>query len=374
MPDNGGSDGQQHGIGATNTRPKICFIGCGGTLAMSPSDADGTRRPDKQIEHVQRILSAIPMLNTIANIRAIDFNNIDSTNMRPSDWGKLAIQVQELQSDVDAFVITHGTDTLAYTASALALAFGPSLQKPIVLTGSQNPLWELGSDGRFNVENALRTAIAARDQHIREVMICFGHGVFLGCRAQKRSEVDLDAFHSPAYPQLARIRSKIEFREGMDRKKLTSTEFRPHFREGILHIRLTPGLSADFVRVQSSNRAVKGVILESYGAGNVPCDELDPRHNFISVIEELVSNHVPVVIASSFVGGRTRMGMYEGGLKALRAGAIPASDMTAEMAAVKLMWLLGHCPFANSSPESLKFIRQGMITPVVEEVTPDETV
>lgn len=374
-------------------RPRICLIGTGGTLAMS-SDTTG-RRPLEGDDHVRRIRDNVPQIEQLADVTELEFDNRDSSTMRPQDWTDLALSIDVLLRapavPYQAIVITHGTDTMAYTASALALAFGRGLAVPIVLTGSQIPLARGWGDAQPNVTNAFRVACAAVERRVHQVMICFGNHVFLGCRAQKRSEEDPEAFHSPRQPTLVDIREEIVFKTSelpqqasatARSRSATAAYLRPGFKDGVVHIRLTPGLDARWLREMLLSKRCSGVILEAYGAGNIPyvkdADKrkgrfdrflVDDPHNFIPLIRDLVKNDVPVVIASSYVGGSTRLSTYESGEAAMHFGAIPAWDMTAETAAVKFMWLLELNAKLNGRAK-IDAIREGMERNEVGEVTP----
>lgn len=322
--------------------------------------------PSPEKKHVNALCEQIPGVDSIAIVEPVDYENLDSANMRPVHWTALAERITEKMHDCEAFVITHGTDTMAHTACALALAFGRGLSKPVVLTGAQMPLVDFGSDARFNLENAFRVAVAACRKGIAEVMISFGHGVYRGSRARKCSEAELDAFHSPACPALASIQHKIVFSpHALQTRSADYTRpFQSRFTEkGILHLRLTPGIRPQCIEAACASKDVGGVILESYGSGTVPIDG-DNDYDFGRVIQTVIKRHrTPFVIASSFVGGRTQMELYKTGQSALDAGAIPAYDMTTEMAAVKLMWLL-------AQTEDPEVIRSRMSCVEIEEVTP----
>lgn len=303
---------------------------------------EGGQYQSKDGLSLQDVRERVPTLDELAKVTPEEIMKKDSTNMRPADWTIIADRIHQLSDQFDAFVVVHGTDTMTYTAGALALAFGRGLTFPIILTGSQLPLIEPGSDARFNLENSFRAAEAAVRQKVAEVMISFSHTVLRGCRARKRSEVHFDAFESPACDPLATIDRIVVFdlhaRKRADADRLN---YRPFFAEEVLHVRLTPGMR--FLDRILALRPLKGVVLESFGAGNIPSsdDDRENPYSLVPVIKELATLGIPVVTTTSFVGGRTRQDIYQTGQAALNAGAIPAFDLTTEMAHVKLMWLLG---------------------------------
>lgn len=290
------------------------------------------------------ILKLLPAVQDIANITIDILTNKDSTNISPTDWTSLAMYIYSHHDEYDAFVVTHGTNTMAYTASALTLALGNGFTKPIVLTGSQLPLTEYGNDARFNFENAIKTAIVASEQNISEVMIIFDDVILRGCRAIKVSESAFRAFESPAFPELGRITSTgIHFNTMIVRKTPTNTPFelRPHFQTNVISIDLTPGLLPGVLDSLVNTGHCRGIILKSHGAGSVPTED---EWSLLPFIKNTVNNlKIPVVIATKFLGGNSYKDTNDApAVEALQAGAIPAGDMTYVMTEVKLMWLLAN--------------------------------
>ena len=243
--------------------------------------------------------------------------------------------------EFDGFLITHGTNTMAYTASALALAFGAGLQKPIVVTGSQLPLTVFGNDARFNFENSVKVLSQACEEQIAEVMIVFDDLVLRGGRAVKVSESAFRAFQSPALSAIGEITS-------------TGVHFAPHarhkntqlpltllhtFTPGVLSIDLTPGQLPELFENIIQKDACQGIILKSHGAGSVPTEGL---YNFLPFISHTVHTcKKPVIISTKFLGGNSFKEINdECAVLAIEAGAIPSGDLTDVMTEVKLMWIL----------------------------------
>lgn len=321
------------------TKPKVAIIGFGGTIAMIP-DKTGVLKPATSI---QDIVAIVPSLKRAAEVSFLELENRDSTNINPSHWTKLTLKIAQLHSRVDAIIVTHGTDTMAHTASAVAFALGSGLAIPVVFTGSQLPLVAFGTDARFNLENSMKTALEAHRLRIAEVMIVFSESVLRAARTIKTSESRFPAFDSPAFPPLARIDALgVHFLPFARKRGGGKLETRPHFQRGILAIDLVPGLEPGILLAVLHSGKCQGLLLKSLGSGNVPSED---EFSLLPVIREAVDVcKIPVLVSTKFVGGKTHMDMYEPGKLALAAGAIPTGDLTDVAAQVKFMWALaqGH--------------------------------
>lgn len=297
----------------------------------------------------------------------------DSSNMTPDDWEKLIFRVHKAQEQgYDGVVIAHGTDTLAYTATALALAMHgkdperSGLKIPVCLTGAQNPIYELGGDGRFNLENLFRVIEKAIDLGVADVLLSFWDKVLLGCRALKLSERRFDAFRSPSYPEVGNIDSNgVHLNTALVKMKKNSKgkiDLSPKFGKGVVSLELAPGTDPNVVLGFVTNGGVSAVILKSLGEGNVSSEG---QYNLIPVIEQITEEYtVPVFIASKFPGGNAVATHYETGLAAIRAGGIPCFDHTDVAVDVKVRWLLG-----NGIARDIQDFRQAMKTSFVGEMT-----
>jgi len=339
---------------------KVVILGFGGTIAMV-SDSNGTLTPAKSIEE---LVSYVPQLNDMAEIELIQLENRDSTNITPTHWGELAEKIHSYYDKCDAVIVTHGTDTMSYTASAVSLALGRNLRIPIIFTGSQLPMADAGNDARFNLENSMKTALQAIDENIAEVMIVFSDRVLRAARTIKTSEARFDAFDSPAYPALAQITATgVSFSPiALKRNTQNDNEASPKtsFNRGIFTVDLTPGLNPKILSTLIKAGQCKALLLKSLGAGNVPSED---EFSLLPVITEAIEANIPVLISTKFVGGKTIPELYEPGKKALEAGAIPTGDMTDVMAQVKLMWLLAQ------GFDSLDSLRQAVLHDYVGEVS-----
>lgn len=342
-------------------RKKILVISYGGTIVMVVDEATKSIKP---AENIKQVLALLPNLNSMADISMDVLTNKDSTNVTPDDWSKLAMYIFDRHDDYDGFIITHGTNTMAYTASALAIALGRGLKKPVVLTGSQLPLTVFGNDARFNFENAVKVCLAASEKKIAEVMIVFSDVVLRGDRTVKISESSFRAFQSPAFPALGNITaSGILFSEHTHKADPTIPfRLRPHFSSNIVSIDLTPGQRPSLMEELVLSGKCKGVILKSHGAGSVPTEG---EYSFLPFIEKTVNIYkIPVIVSTKFLGGNSYKEVNdECAVLALQSGAIPAADMTDVMTEVKLMWLLSQGVMSQGE------IAELMVTDYIGEVS-----
>lgn len=256
--------------------------------------------------------------------------NMDSSNMTPKIWTELANKIHQLYDKYDGFVVAQGTDTMAYTASALSFAL-QNLSKPVVFTGSLIPLREMVSDGRNNLIYACLTA--ALD--IAEVCIVFANKIIRANRAKKHHESFVDVFHSPNFPLLGELGRPTMLNEWRKKRRKRTLTFSPNFDPKISLLKIFPGFDPEIIQ-GALNRGARGIIIEGFGPGNVPC--LD--NSLIPMIETATDKGVPVVIANQMEMGVTNLTAYESGFQAKKAGAISSSCMTTEATVAKLMWTL----------------------------------
>lgn len=299
----------------------------------------------------------------------------DSTNMTPNDWEKLVFRIKKAQDEegYDAVAIAHGTDTLAYTATALALALhgrdpGKSgLRIPVCITGAQNPIYVGGGDGRFNLENLFRILSVAIDLGVADVVVNFWNRVLLGCRALKLSERRFDAFQSPSYPDVGYIDSNgVHLEAHLMKNKKDAGEklvLAPKFGRGVVSFELAPGIDPNVVLGFITNGGISAMIFKSLGEGNV-CS--DGQYNLLPVIKQATEEYmVPIFITTKFPGGNAVAAHYETGLQAIKAGGIPCYDQTDVAVDVKVRWLLG-----NGIATNIEEHRKAMQTNFVGELTP----
>jgi len=325
---------------------KICIIFCGGTITMRKNTA-GSLEP---FHNANELLNFFPEISKFAEISFIEIINIDSTNMDPSIWTKIARTIIDNENKYDGFVVTHGTDTMAYTASALSYAV-IKVKKPVVLTGSQKPLDDIPSDAGNNLINSIIMA----SKLTQGVFIVFGSKILQGNRASKISESSLDAFDSPMTVPVGEIRLEPEINNQYlfgDYDHNISSNI--NFDANIISVKITPGLSNTTLTKLALNYC-HGVLIEGYGPGNIP-DRLIP---FLNKAKE---KDLPVVILSQCKNGVTKMNLYEVGRQAVVGGGIPGGDMTIEAASTKLMWIL-------AQTRDIKKIKQLFLTNIAGEIT-----
>lgn len=279
------------------------------------------------------LVSLVPQLSQLADVEVEQLFQLDSGDLQPSHWLAIARAVHAAlaRDDLAGVVITHGTDTMAYTASALAFLLGP-LPKPVVLTGSQRPLADLRTDARGNLVDAVIGATLP----VPEVAIAFGSHILRGCRALKRDAWAFDAFASPACAPL------VDFGIGVNvaphvRRPGSLRPLDERLDARVLAVRLFPGLDPRLV-IGAIRTGVRGLVLEAYGTGNLPSLS---GSSLMPAIEEARARDVPVVVVSQCPRGHVELLRYEGGAAAARAGAIDGGDMTVEAAVAKLMIGLG---------------------------------
>ncbi|MDD2656373.1 MAG: asparaginase [Patescibacteria group bacterium] len=341
-------------------KKKILVISYGGTIVMVVDKEKNMVVPAKNIDEIMEL---VPDLDQVADVSMEILSNKDSTNVSPQDWTRLAMFIQEQHDKYDGFVITHGTNTMAYTASALTIALGNGLQKPIVLTGSQLPLTEYGNDARFNFENAVKTAVVAAEQNIAEVMIVFSDLILRGSRSVKVSESSFRAFKSPAFPELGMILSTgIHFSSIVKKADPTiPLNIKPHFSNDIVSLDLTPGQLPGLIESIVTSGKCKGIIFKSHGAGSVPTEG---EYSFLPLIKKTVGTlKIPVIVSTKFLGGNSYKKVNdECAVLALEAGAIPGGDLTDVMTEVKLMWILAQGTMTEDQ------VRKQMMTPYVGEM------
>lgn len=257
---------------------------------------------------------------------------LDSANMTPLDWWGIANDIAERHDHYDGFVVLHGTDTMAFTASALSFLL-EGLRKPVILTGSQIPLGEPRTDARENLVTAIQIAGSIA---IPEVCLYFGDKLLRGCRSVKVDAEGFDAFSSPNLPPLATVGVEID----VDRELLCPLPDGPllvttHQEVSVGTLRLFPGLSSTLLR-NMLQPPLQGLILEAFGVGNAPSN----NPSFLEAIAEATGRGVVIVDRSQCLRGGVKLGDYATGSGLAKAGVVSGFDLTLEAAVTKLYWLL----------------------------------
>lgn len=300
----------------------------GGTLGMSG------RRPHalKPGAFFRTVRQRVPELTKLAQLEFELFSNVDSCEMQPELWTRLATLLHERLDDFDGAVITHGTDTLSDTASALSFML-KNLDKPVVLTGAQRPLGEVRSDARMNLIDAVTAALHGP----KEVTVCFDSHLFRGNRVRKVSIAEYDAFDSPNHPVLGVLGVEARFQPGLARKGRRTLW--PNVVPEVFLLRIFPGLDPALVLPMLPH--LKGLVLEAYGAGNFPVSKALGR-SLEPVFSEAQRLKIPVVVVSQAHRNGVDLSLYESGSLARSYGAISGGDLTMSAAVVKLMHGLAH--------------------------------
>jgi L-asparaginase len=325
-------------------RRRVYIAYTGGTIGMKKTGEGYAPAPGHLLEQMRRIPeledALLPeyVLNEYEPL-------LDSANMVPADWLKIATDIHERYADYDGFVVLHGTDTMAYTASALPFLF-EGLAKPVVLTGSQIPLSEVRSDARENLITAL---LIASDPRITEVCLYFGGRLLRGCRSVKVNADGFDAFASPNFPPLgvAGIDIEIDYPRlrppsGPAFRLLASAGASASTLEPVVAaLRIFPGISATIVR-HVVQPPLRGLVLEAYGVGNAP----DRDTRLLDTLLEATARGLVMVSVTQCLRGTVDLGDYATGSALARAGVVSGYDLTAEAALAKLFQLLnqGHPP------------------------------
>lgn len=316
-------------------RLSILIIHTGGTIGMVNDTATGSLHPVTGPELFQHV----PFLDRMEH--RIEFHSfdplLDSSNMSPAHWKELVRVIETHYEEFDGFVVLHGSDTMAYTASALSFML-ENLNKPVILTGSQLPLGMIRSDGRENLITAIEIAAARKDETplVPEVAIYFENQLLRGNRTIKFNAEHFEAFRSPNYPPLAEAGVHIRYNE--------SIILRPNFKKLKAHkeldnqvalLKLYPGISREAVSACLGIPGLKAVVMETYGSGNAPTDPW-----FLDAIRDAITAGILVMNVTQCAAGAVEIGKYQTSEALGRLGVTGGHDITTESALTKLMYLL----------------------------------
>lgn len=330
-----------------NERQKILIIYTGGTIGMIENPSTHALEPF-DFSHLLLNVPKIRMLDF--DINHYEFSRpLDSSDMNPQHWADIAEVISSKYDDYDGFVVLHGTDTMAYTASALSFML-ENLNKPVIITGSQLPIGEVRTDGEENLITALQIA-AARDKDggpmVREVAILFDNDLLRGNRSSKHSSDNFKAFKSNNYPLLANIGLGITFNPASMRREDTGLPLKVQSKMdcNVIYLDLFPGISESTVRHILNTPGLKGVVMKTFGAGNGPTGEW-----FQSLLKDAIERDIVVVNVTQCVSGSVMPHRYSTGMAMSASGVVPGHDITSEAAITKLMYLFG----LGLTPEEVK--------------------
>lgn len=335
-----------------SSRPRILMIYTGGTIGMKENPATKALEPFD----FNHLLDNVPKLKMLDyDISHHQFGHpIDSSDMSPKHWSQIVNVIDKNYKDFDGFVVLHGTDTMAYTASALSFML-QQLSKPVIITGSQLPIGEVRTDGEENLITALQIA-AAKDADgspmVREVAILFENFLWRGNRSTKNSSDYFDAFRSNNYPELAKIGLDITYnREALWRSPVKDAPISVHYAmdTNVVCLDLFPGIQENVVKHILDTPGLKAVVLKTFGAGNAPRSRW-----FDEAISKAIEKGLIIVNITQCPNGEVSPYRYMTGLGLARSGVVSGHDLTTEAAITKLMYLLGR----GLSPDEVKHYMQ----------------
>lgn len=305
---------------------RLLLLTCGGTIAASPS-ATGLR----PTAGGEEMLNLLPELRARCQITVQEAFNLDSSNVQPEQWQLLARAIDTALPSYDGIVISHGTDTMAYTASALSFML-QGLPKPVVLTGAQLPIQAAHSDGLTNLRDAFTVALAGR----AGVLLVFAGKIMLGCRASKLRTTSAEAFYSINAPDLGRVQNGTVIWTEAPMPPPTAYRLQDKLESAVLLLKLAPGLRTDIITA-AQELGYRGLVVEGYGSGNVPDTGRDLGGALIGALQAGLA----VAVTSQCLWESADLSIYAPGARLLRAGVISAADMTTEALYTKLCWVLG---------------------------------
>ena len=325
---------------------KILLLSTGGTIASVKSDHGLVPKLS-----AKAILEFIPQLSKLCEVEYEEILNLDSSNIQPKHWKLIANKIYTSVSNYDGFVITHGTDTMAYTASMLSFML-LGISKPIILTGSQLPIVFPNTDAKENLYHAFLTAIT----ELTGIYIVFNKKIIQGVRAKKLHTEHINAFESVNASLVGHIENDKIILSYIPKQFTDSFHLYNNIDNSIFLLKLVPGINSEIIP-QLVKMGYKAIILESFGAGGIP----HRTKNFLYEIEKAIDLGITVICTTQCIFGSVS-NRYEVGIKAAQIGVLSAKDMTIEALYTKLMWVLGQTNQKQIIKEMMEYNYCGEIT------------
>lgn len=315
---------------------RVLIIYTGGTIGMVEEPITKTLHPF-DFSGLSAQVPELAQLDVQLEAYSVE-EPIDSSNMNPRLWSQLAQLIVDRYENYDGFVILHGSDTMAYTASALSFMF-ENLNKPVILTGSQLPIGMIRTDGKENLITAIEIA-AAREKGsplVAEVAVYFENQLYRGNRTHKHNAEQFEAFQSPNYPVLADAGIRINYNNNALRPcNLLELKLHPKFDTNVAVLTLFPGISENWVKHALSAPGIKAFVMRTFGSGNAPNQPW-----FTNLLESTIQRGVLILNITQCAVGNVEQGRYETSVRLRDIGVIGGADLTLEAAVTKLMFLLG---------------------------------